>query len=65
MDTKKKTSGAFKRKQRQQREEMKQKLRKIDKFLTKTKCDISTLSSVSTETENVDSSDDSSYAGLD
>lgn len=56
MDIKKKTSGAFKRKQRQQREEMKQKLSKMDKFLTKTKCDIST---VSTETENVDSSDDS------
>lgn len=52
MDIKKKTSGAFKRKQRQQREEMKQKLPKMDKFLTKTKCDIST---VSTETENVDS----------
>ncbi|XP_060846279.1 zinc finger MYM-type protein 1-like [Rhopalosiphum padi] len=43
------------RKQRQQREEMKQKLPKMDKFLTKTKCDIST---VSTEMENVDSSDD-------
>lgn len=56
MDIKKKTSGAFKRKQRQQREEMKQKLPKMDTFLTKTKYDIST---VSTETENVDSSDDS------
>jgi len=56
MDIKKKTSGAFKRKQRQQREEMKKKLPKMDTFLTKTKCDIST---VSTETENVDSSDDS------
>ncbi|KAL4113619.1 hypothetical protein QTP88_017212 [Uroleucon formosanum] len=49
---KKETSGAFKRKQRQQREEMKRKLPKMDKFLTKTKCDIST---VNTETENVDS----------
>lgn len=54
MDIKEKTSGAFKRKQRQQREETKQKFPKIDTFLTK--CDIS---AVSTETENLYSSDDS------
>lgn len=54
MNGKKKTGGAFKRKQRQRKTKMKKKLPKMDTYLTK--CDIST---VSTEIENVDSSDDS------
>ena len=54
MDKNKKMSGAFKRKQRKQREEMKKKLQKMDKFLV-----TSDISTVIPETEKVVLSDES------
>lgn len=54
MKKKKKTSNAFKRKQRKQREEMKQKLHKINTFLG-----TSNLNTVFTETKYVNSSNNS------
>ncbi|GBP40566.1 hypothetical protein EVAR_7565_1 [Eumeta japonica] len=51
MDNKKKPSGAFKRKQRQEREDSKQKLSKIDKFFSQ--------SSASTSGQNISIDSDS------
>ena len=52
MDKKKKPSGAFKRKQRQEREESKQKLPKIDKFFSQAS-GITSGQNISTDSDSI------------